>query len=56
MTQKHRVIAASGAYVLAALSLSGVFIEDMTGRLLVGAVWLVAAVGWTVQYRQRRES
>ena len=56
MTQRDRVIAATGAYALAAASFLGIFIEDVRGRLLVAAVWLVPAVGWTLQYRRNRES
>jgi hypothetical protein len=49
LVQKHLVIAAAGTYAMAALSFSGIPFQDMTGRLLVGVVWLVPAVGWTLR-------
>ena len=54
MTQRGRLVAAAGSWVMAALTFAGVVFDDLVGRILVGVVWLVPAVGWTLQYCRRR--
>jgi hypothetical protein len=53
---KYYAFLAAGSFLMAALSFSGLFLqqEDLIGRLITGSAWSIVTLGWLGQLFQAR--